>query len=125
MTETTDTNNNADQTEVTTSPATPKLAKTATITLTGPNETQLQLVAERTKDAARTYVITTDAAKKSTRGMTEPAASFEAAKKHTEKLAMQAVKLGWKRREARRGFTAKADDFNALPAPPAAPKAKK
>lgn len=122
MTETTATNN-ADQTEA--PAAAPKLPKTATITLTGPNDTQLQIVAERTKDAARTYVITTDAAKKSTRGMTEPAASFEAAKKHTEKLAMQAVKLGWKRREARRGFVAKADDFNALPAPPAAPKAKK
>lgn len=97
--------------------------KTATITLTATGAT-MAIVAERKGTGARTYVITTDTAtKKSERGMTEDHhESFEAAKAATEKMAAKAVKLGWHRREARRGFVAKADAFNALPA---APKGKK
>lgn len=106
-----------------TATATPKLARTATITLTA-NGATMAIVAERTKDAARTYVITTDAAKKSQRGMTEQHATFEAAKAATEKMAAKAEKLGWKRRAPRPGFVAKADAFTALPAPPVV-KAKK
>lgn len=102
----------------------PKLAKTATITLTA-NGSTMSIVAERKGDGARTYVITTDVDKTSKRGMTESHPTFEAAKAATEKMAAKAEKLGWKRREARRGFVAKADDFSALPPAPGAPKAKK
>jgi hypothetical protein len=106
-----------------TTPVTPKVPQTATITLLG-NGATMQIVAERKADeSARTYVITTDTAtKKSVRGMTTPHVNMEAAKKATEKLAAQASKLGWVRREGRRGFVAKADAFSTLPT---APKAKK
>ena len=104
--------------------AIPKPQQTATITLTA-NGSTMAIVAERKAERARTYVITTDADKKSARGMTEPHATFEAAKVAIEKMAKAAVKAGWKRKEARRGFVAKADAFTALPAPPPVAKAKK
>jgi hypothetical protein len=108
-----------------TAPAAPKLTKSATITLTA-NGATMAIVAERKADgSAKTYVITTDASKKSARGMTEQHATFEAARAATEKMAAKAEKLGWMRRQARRGFVAKADAFTTLPTAPAAPKAKK
>lgn len=108
-----------------TTPAAPKLPKTATITLTA-NGATMAIVAERRADgSAKTYVITTDAENKSARGMTEGHATFEAAKTATEKMAAKAEKLGWARRQPRGGFVAKADAFTALPPAPAAPKAKK
>lgn len=117
----TDTNTDTTAT-VTASAVTPKVAKTATITLTA-NGSTMQIVAERKADeSARTYVITTDAAKKSERGMTEQHATFELAKAASEKMAKAATKIGWVRRAARRGFVAKADAFSSLPT---APKAKK
>lgn len=119
MTETT-----ATTAQETATSTTPKLAKSATITLTA-NGSMMQIVAERkADDTARTYVITTDAAKKSERGMTETHATFEAAKTANEKTAKAAVKLGWTRKEARRGFVVKPDAFTALPAPAPAPVAK-
>lgn len=103
-------------------PAAPKAQQTATITLHGHGAT-MQIVAERKADeSARTYVITTDASKKSLRGLTEQHPNFEAAKTHTEKMAMKAEKLGWARRVATRGFVAKPDAFTALPAAPKAAK---
>ena len=96
--------------------------QTATITLTA-NGSVMSIVAERKADGgARTYIITTDAAKKSERGMTEHHTTFEAAKAAIATRATQAEKLGWTRRTARRGFVAKPDAFTALPA---APKAKR
>src|SRR3954470_22596599 len=109
----------------TTTPAPQKPQQTATITLSAADGGTLQLVAERKGEGARTYVITSDAAKKSQRGMTETHATFEAAKAATEKMATKAEKMGWTRRAARRGFAPKPDAFTALPAPVAAPKAKK
>lgn len=114
-------------TESTSTPvaAGPKPApKSSTITLTA-NGATMQIVAERKGDGAKVSVVTTDANKKSARGLTESVGTFEAAKATTEKLAAKAEKLGWVRRAARRGFMAKADDFSTLPAPPAAAKAKK
>ena len=109
-------------TDTTTTAKTPKPQQSATITLNGADGATLQLVAERKGDAARTYVITTGADKKSQRGMTEPHATFEAAKAATEKMAKAAEKLGWKRRAARKGFTPKPDAFSTLPAPAKAKK---
>src|SRR5438445_11240272 len=104
-------------------------AKTATITLTA-NGTRLTLLARRLRDgSAETFVTTTDAAKKTERGMTEKHATFEAAKAAIATLAADAEKRGWLRRVAGRGFVAKPDAFTALPAAPKAlvltPKAKK
>ena len=92
--------------------------KTSAITLTGPADSTLYLLAERKGDGATTTVTTT-IDKKSTRGMTEQHASFEDAKKHIAALADKAEKkLGWKRKTAWRGFIAKPDAFSELPAPP-------
>jgi hypothetical protein len=108
-------------TDATATIAAPKPQQTATITLNA-HGSVIQLVAERRATGARTYVITTDAAKKSSRGMTENHATFEAAKAATEKMAKAAEKGGWQRKAARRGFVAKPDAFSTLPS---APKAKK
>ena len=102
--------------------------RTATITLSA-NDSVMSIVAERKGEAARTYVITTDAAKKSERGLTEHHATFEAAKAAISTRATQAEKLGWTRRTATRGFVARPDAFSNLPAPPKtvnpSPKGKK
>jgi hypothetical protein len=96
--------------------------RTATITMAA-NGATLQLVAERQADeSARTYVITTDAAKKTERGMTHKHATFEAALAAIANSAAKAETLGWVRRVAGRGFATKPDAFTALPA---APKPKK
>lgn len=109
-------------------PTAPKVPQSSTITLTA-NGSTLQLVAERKADgSARTYVLTTDANKKTARGMTESHASFDAAKAAIATSAAKAEKLGWSRRVAGRKFVARPDAFTALPAvPKAAPvvKAKK
>ena len=106
----------------------PKLAKTATITLRATDGSVMYIVAERKSDGARTYVTTTDANKKTARGMTETHANFDAARAAIAASAGKAEKLGWTRKVAGRGFVVKSDAFSALPAAPkgtAAPKGKK
>jgi hypothetical protein len=101
--------------------------KTASITLTSAG-TRLTLLAVRRGEGAETFVTTTDAAKKTTRGMTEKHADFATAKAAIATQAQAAAKLGWVRRAAGRGFVARADAFTTLPAAPKvapAPKAKK
>jgi hypothetical protein len=111
--------NTTETANVETAAAEPK-AKTATITLRADDgKTTMQICAERRADGARTYVITTDADKKTARGMTENHASFEAAKADIEKIAAKAVKAGWIR-PARKAFVAKPDAFVDIPAPPKA-----
>ena len=112
--------NNTTETAVETTAAAPKLAKTATITLRAADGSIMQICAERLKDSARSYILMTDAAKKTTRGMTEAYPTFEAAKSAIEKIAVKAVKAGWIRPEARRGFEPKPDAFSDIPAPPKA-----
>ena len=98
------------------------LPKTATITLTASDGSVLQLVAERTKDAAKSYAVTIKD-KKSARGMSQAHESFEAAVAATQKMALEAVKkLGWARKVTRQGFVAKPDAFSSLPAAPKAAK---
>jgi hypothetical protein len=94
-----------------------KEQKTSSITLLGPADSTLYLLAERKPDGATTTVTRT-VDKKAERGMTKVHASFADAKKHIATLADQAVKLGWKRKAAWRGFTAKPDAFSDIPAPP-------
>lgn len=108
---------------------TAKLPKTTAITLKA-NGTTLTLLARRLPDGtAETFVTTTDPDKKTTRGMTEKHATFEAAKVAIAASASKAEKLGWVRRAAGRGFVAKPDAFATLPTVPKAvpqtPKAKK
>jgi len=98
-----------------------KEPKTATITLTA-NGVTLTLRAHRLREGAETFVTTTDANKKTERGMTENHPSFEVAKAHIAASAEKATKLGWVRKEAGRGFVAKPDAFSELPK---VPKAKK
>jgi hypothetical protein len=115
-------------TDTTTETAAPKLAKTATITLHASDGSTMQIVAERTKDAAKTYVLLTDADKKTSRGLTENHDTFEAAKAAIAVSAAKAEKLGWTRRAIAKGFAPKPDAFSSLPAAPkgtAAPKGKK
>lgn len=89
----------------------------------------LLLVARRRGDGtAQTFAVhTTKDAKgkaQNVRGATEQHPSIEAARTAQEKLGAKAVALGWKRREAFRGFAAKPDAFDAghLPAPAKATK---
>jgi hypothetical protein len=101
--------------------------KTARITLAA-GGTRLTLMAVRKKDGtATTFATTTDTAtKKTTRGMTEKHANFDAAKGAIAAQAAKAEKIGWQRKERSGGFVAKPDAFIALPTPPAATaKAKK
>jgi hypothetical protein len=95
----------------------PKEQKTSTITLTAHGST-LQIIAERWKDSARSYVIVTDPEKKSTRGLTKIHATFEEAQAAIASSAKHAVKIGWTRKVAGRVFQAKPDAFSSIPAAP-------
>ena len=101
---------------------TAKLPKTATVTLRASDGSVMYIVAERKSDGARTYVITTDANKKTARGMTETHPTFDAARTAIAASAAKAEKLGWTRKVAGRMFAAKPDAFSNLPA---APKGRK
>jgi len=109
-------------TETTTEPTTPKMPKSATITLHAADGSRIQICAERKGDGARSFVITTGVDKKSLRGMSETHPTFEAAKAAIAKLAREAEKRGWVRKVAGRHFVAKPDAFTSMPS---APKGKK
>ena len=115
---------NANETAATTTEtAKPKTPKTTAITLTA-NGTTMRIRARRRRDGtAETFVTTTDAAKKTERGMTETHPTFDAAKASIAASATKAEKLGWTRKVVGRGFVAKPDAFSALPAPPKKSKA--
>ena len=100
---------------------TPETApKTASITLKASGAT-MRIVALRRRDGtAVTFVATTDADKKTSRGMTEQHPDMATATTALAALAAKAQKLGWEKRSF--GFKAKPDAFSALPA---APKARK
>ena len=98
-----------------------KQQKTATITLHAADGSQMQIVAERQGEAARTYVIVTKD-KKSSRGLTAQHPSWDAAVTSTAATAKSAVKLGWTRREAGKRFAPKPDAFATLPPAPKAGK---
>ena len=105
--------------------AAPKPPQTATITLRAADGSTMQIVAERRADGARTYVLTTDPEKKTSRGMTAVHSSWDKAFASTAATAKAAEKLGWIRRVAGRKFAPKPDAFSTLPSAPAAPKGKK
>ncbi len=94
----------------------PAQQQTSVITLRA-NGSTLALQATKKGEGAVTSVITRDAEKKATRGMTEQHPSMEAARAHLVKLSEQAIKLGWARR---REAVVKPDAFSKLPAAPRA-----
>jgi hypothetical protein len=101
-----------------------KAPKTSRITLTSTGAKLILLAQARPDGSGTTYVATTDlTTKKTTRGMTKNHATFDAAKAEIFKMAVAAEKLAWARPE-RKGFAAKPDAFNTLPAAKQKPKAK-
>ncbi len=99
--------------------------KTATITLRASGVTMRMHASRRSDGTAVTFVTTTDANKKTERGMTEKHPTFDAAKSAIAACAAKAEKLGWTRSTMGRGFAPKPDAFTTLPAPPKKPAATK
>lgn len=109
--------------ETKTAPVTPKAAKVSksfSVTLTDGSGALLRITAIRKKEGATTHVVkttkTADGKRKNERGMTATHPSLDAAKAAVGKLATEAAKLGWARKEGARGYTPKPDAFTALPA---------
>ena len=92
-------------------------AKRASVTLTA-GEARVTLLARRRGERGETVVVTTDAKKKSTRGMTTRYDTFELAVAALAKLTQEAQKAGWKKAERAGGFKAKPDAFTSMPAAP-------
>ena len=101
---------------------TKKLAKRKSVSLiagSGDKRLRLTILARRTGgDRGETTVTTTDAKKKSTRGMTEKFETFDLAVEAVAKLVKDAEHKGWKRSERAGGFKPKPDAFSAIPTAP-------
>jgi hypothetical protein len=97
----------------------PKQAKRKSVSLTageGTKLVRLTILARRTRgDGGETVVTTTDAKKKTARGMTKKFDSFDAAVEAVGKLMQDAVQKGWKRSERAGGFKARPDAFSTIP----------
>lgn len=104
-----------------------KPRRTFSVNLRGAENAALRITMKLKRDGtAVTYAVhsTKDGKKRSnTRGATEHHATAEAAKAAQEKLVMQALKLGWARKERSGGFQAKPDAFDLAHLP--VPKSKK
>lgn len=98
---------------------TEKLAKRKSVSLTAGDGTKLMrltILARRTRgDGGETVVTTTDAKKKTTRGMTTKFETFEGAVSALGKLVQDAVQKGWRRSERAGGFKARPDAFTTIP----------
>jgi hypothetical protein len=90
--------------------------KSASITLRNNGSKLVLLATARPDGSVVSTVTTTDAEKKSTRGMSETHRDMNAAKAHLSKLAQDAAKLGWQR--GKFAAVSKPDAFKTLPAPP-------
>ena len=105
----------------TTDPA-KKPAKRASVSLTageGAKLVRLTILARRTRgDGGETIVMTTDAKKKTARGMTTKYTTFDLAVAALDKLTQDAVKAGWRKSERAGGFKARPDAFTAMPTAP-------
>jgi hypothetical protein len=101
--------------------ATENLAKRKSVSVTageGPKFMRLTILARRTRNGGEVVVMTTDAKKKTSRGMTTKFDTFEAAAASVAKLVHQAVQKGWKRSERAGGFKARPDAFTSMPVAP-------
>jgi hypothetical protein len=123
---------NATPTTPTTQPAKPKAEKGSrsfSITMAGDAGT-LKISAQAKKDGTATTfaVLTTKDGKKkktNTRGASSEHPDLDKAKGAAERLAVEAVKRGWVRKERAAGFTPKADAFTAANLPSASKPSKK
>jgi hypothetical protein len=99
-----------------------KRAKRKSVSLTagsGEKSMRLLILARRTRgDAGETVVTTTDAKKKTTRGMTAKFTTFDLAVEALGKLVQDAMQKGWKKTERAGGFKARPDAFSTIPAAP-------
>ncbi len=104
-------------------PKTKRERRSFALRFEGADGSRLTIKASRQKDGSAKTEVThgvRDGKKwKNVRGATETHPNFEAATKRQSELAAQAMKLGWRKREARAGFARKPDAFDAghLPAP--------
>jgi hypothetical protein len=100
----------------------PKIANRKSVSLTageGAKLMRLTILARRTRgDGGEVVVTTTDAKKKTTRGMTQKFATFDAAVASIDKHVKDAQAKGWKRSERAGGFKPRPDAFTSIPAAP-------
>lgn len=105
-----------------TAAVTEKAAKRSSVSLTagdGDKKVRLLILARRTGgDRGETVVTTTDAKKKTTRGMTTKYSSFDDAVAALPKLVKDAEKAGWKKTVRVGGFKARPDAFTSIPTAP-------
>src|SRR4030095_4578871 len=98
-----------------------KPAKRKSVTLRageGPKALRLTILARRTRKGGETVVTTSDAKKKTTRGMTRQFETFDAAVASIDSLTQDAQKKGWHRTERAGGFKARPDAFSEIPTAP-------
>jgi hypothetical protein len=109
------------ETDVTTATK-PATRKSVSLTAgSGDKLLRLTILARRTGgDGGETTVTTTDAKKKSTRGMTAKFETFDQAVEALGKLVNDAVQKGWKKTERAGGFKARPDAFSSIPVAPKA-----
>jgi hypothetical protein len=80
---------------------------------------RLTILARRTRgDGGETVVMTRDAKKKTTRGMTTKYDTFALAVVALDKLLQDAVRAGWHKSERTGGFKARPDAFTTMPSAP-------
>jgi hypothetical protein len=95
-----------------------KLAKRASVSLTA-GGSRLTIVARRTRgDGGETVVVTTDAKKKTARGMTTKYDTFDLAVQALRKLAEDATQRGWHKSQKTGGFKPRPDAFTSMPQAP-------
>jgi hypothetical protein len=100
-----------------------KTPKRRSVSLTageGAKLMRLTVLAQRTRSGGQVVVVTTDAKKKTERGMTKKFDTFELAVAALGKLVQDAVQKGWKRSERAGGFKARPDAFTSIPVAPKA-----
>lgn len=114
--------NNAVENDVVNEVREAKQPKRASVSLTagkGEKLMRLTILARRTAgDRGETVVTTTDAKKKTTRGMTAKYDTFELAAAALGKLVQDAMQKGWQRAARSGGFKARPDAFTTIPAAP-------
>lgn len=95
-----------------------KLPKRASVSLAA-GGSKLTILAQRKADGSGiTTVTTTDAKKKSVRGMTKKFSTFAAACEAMKDLEKDAIKKGWTKKERIGGFKARPDAFTTMPVAP-------
>jgi hypothetical protein len=94
-------------------------AKRKSTTLTAGGDSLTILALRRPSGDSTVFVQTTNTkTKKTQRGMTQDFSTFEEACNGVERLAEEAIKKGWTRKERSGGFKARPDAFSSIPTAP-------